>query len=139
MKKIISYHQLYNRRSLADFLDYKENCPDEPVVYVLQEPPENINIIGAADYGSLAVCLPQESQVGFSSVGFIKKMKKNLTDFTENDYILCTGDPAIIGMSCAIASDYTNGCFNLLKWDRRAQKYFPIRIDLENGDIDGNR
>jgi len=41
-----------------------------------------------------------------------------------------TGDPAVIGISCAIASDMTNGQFNLLKWDRREFKYYPIEFDL---------
>ena len=57
-------------------------------------------------------------------------MRKNLKDFTKQDYILLTGDPAVIGISCAIASDMTNGQFNLLKWDRRELKYYPIEIDL---------
>jgi hypothetical protein len=57
-------------------------------------------------------------------------MRKNLKDFTKQDYILLTGDPAVIGISCAIASDMTNGQFNLLKWDRREFKYYPIEFDL---------
>ena len=42
-------------------------------------------------------------------------MQKNLRDFREQDYVLLTGDPAIIGISCAIVYDKTNGKFNLLK------------------------
>jgi hypothetical protein len=57
-------------------------------------------------------------------------MRKNLKDFRKQDYILLTGDPAVIGISCAIASDMTNGQFKLLKWDRREFKYYPIEFDL---------
>ena len=96
--------ELYDRRSLVDFLDYKEAHPNDPLVYVLQHPPRNMNILGASEFGNLVICLPELSQMIFSSGPFIFKMKKNLKDFTPNDYILCTGDPAIIGLSTAIVS-----------------------------------
>jgi len=132
MKKNISVFELYDRRSLADFLDFKDTSPNQPLVYVLQHPPESINILGAAEYGPLVICLPQSSQMIFSSGPFIHKMQKNLRNFQEHDYILCTGDPAIIGLSTAIVSDITNGCFNLLKWDKRERKYYPLRIDIHD-------
>ena len=71
-----------------------------------------------------------ESQIIFSSSPFVFKMQKNLKDFREQDYVLLTGDPAVIGISCALASDNTNGKFNLLKWDRQEYKYYPLNIDL---------
>ena len=53
------------------------------------------------------------------------------------DYLLLTGDPAIIGVACSIASDITNGKYNLLKWDRQERKYYPIKINLyEKGEVD---
>ena len=101
--------ELHDRRSLVDFLDYKAAEPNAPLVYVLQEPPQNINILGAAEFGNLVICLPNNSQIMFSSAPFIFKMQKNLKDFTSNDYILCTGDPAVIGLSTAIVSNNTIG------------------------------
>tara|TARA_R110002167_G_scaffold6648_4_gene31186 strand:- start:778 stop:1185 length:408 start_codon:yes stop_codon:yes gene_type:complete len=132
MTKNVTVYELYDRRSLADFLDYKESNPKEPLVYVLQHPPESINILGAAEYGRLVICLPYNSQIIFSSGPFIHKMRKNLKDFEEHDYILCTGDPAIIGISTSIVSDITQGCYNFLKWDKRERTYYPLRIDLHN-------
>jgi hypothetical protein len=78
----------------------------------------------------LVICLAYFDQVAFNAAPFVFKMRKNLKDFTKQDYILLTGDPAVIGISCAIASDMTNGQFNLLKWDRREFKYYPIEFDL---------
>jgi len=136
MKQRNKIFELYDRRSLVDFLDYKEAQPNDPLVYVLQHPPRNMNILGAAEFGNLVICLPELSQMIFSSGPFIFKMKKNLKDFTPNDYILCTGDPAIIGLSTAIVSDITHGQFNLLKWDKREQTYYPLRIDIyQKGEI----
>ena len=66
----------------------------------------------------------------FSSGPFVHKMRKNLRDFKEKDYILCTGDPAIIGLSTAIVSDITQGKFNLLKWDRQERRYYPLSLNL---------
>jgi hypothetical protein len=71
-----------------------------------------------------------DSQIVFSSSPFVFKMGKNLKDVREQDYVLLTGDPAIMVVSGAIVSNNTNGKFNLLKWDRRESKYYPISFDL---------
>jgi hypothetical protein len=48
-----------------------------------------------------------------------------------------TGDPAIIGVACAIVADKTNGRFNLLKWDKQEKTYYPVEINLyEKGEIE---
>lgn len=122
--------ELYKDKSLQEFLKFKEENPEETFVYVLQHPPENINILSASNFGYLVICLPQLSQIVFSTGPFVFKMRKNLQDFRAQDYILCTGDPAVIGLSTAIVSDITTGRFNLLKWDKREFKYYPLSIDL---------
>ena len=128
--------ELYKPKSLTDFLAFQKENSDETFVYVLQHPPQNINILGASEFGYLVICLPPLSQAIFSSGPFVFKMRKNLQDFKKDDYILCTGDPAIIGLSCAIISDVTHGQFNLLKWDRREHKYYPLSIDLhQKGEL----
>ena len=128
--------ELYKPKSLTDFLLFQKENSDETFVYVLQHPPQNINILGASEFGYLVICLPPLSQAIFSSGPFVFKMRKNLQDFKKDDYILCTGDPAIIGLSTAIVSEITGGQFNLLKWDRREHKYYPLAIDLhQKGEI----
>ena len=122
--------ELYKPKSLEEFLNFKKENPEETFVYVLQHPPENINILSASNFGYLVICLPQLSQLVFSTGPFVFKMRKNLQDFRAQDYILCTGDPAVIGLSTAIVSDITTGKFNLLKWDKREFKYYPLSIDL---------
>ena len=131
--------ELYKPKSLTEFLNYHKENPEETFVYVLQHPPQNINILGASDFGYLVICLPPMSQANYCAAPFIQKMRKNLQDFRERDYILCTGDPSIIGLSTAIVSDITRGKFNLLKWDRQETKYYPLTIDLyHKGNINGN-
>ena len=124
--------ELYRPKQLTEFLEFIKENPGEDFVYVLQHPPRNINILTASDYGYLVICLPENSQMIFSPQPFIHKMQKNLQDFKPTDYILCTGDPAIIGLSTAIVSDITQGRFNLLKWDRQETRYYPLTFDLYN-------
>ena len=113
------------------------------VVHVIQEIPgtedgkPKINIMGATEFGSFKFLLPELSQIIFSPGPLIFKLRKQLKNFKEKDYLLLTGDPAIIGVACSIVSDMTNGKYNLLKWDRQERKYYPIEINIyEKGKID---
>jgi len=128
--------KLYKEESLQEFLRFRRENPKEDFVYVLQQPPANINILSASDFGYLVLCTPQLDQIIFSPGPYVFKMRKNLQDYRPQDYVLLTGDPAIIGVSCAIISNQTNGQFKLLKWDRREYKYYPIEFDLyQKGDL----
>ena len=115
----------------------------EKIVYVIQEIPgtqagkPKINIMGASKYGEFKFLLPEFSQIIFSPGPLIFKLGKSLKDYRPEDYLLLTGDPAIIGVACSIVSDITNGKYNLLKWDKQERKYYSIAIDLyEKGKID---
>ena len=117
----------------------------ENTVYVIQEVAgtqlgaPKINIMGAAKYGKFEFLLPEFSQIIFSPGPLIFKLRKALKNFTTEDYLLLTGDPAIIGVACSIVSDMTNGKYNLLKWDKQERQYYPIEINLyEKGEIDVN-
>ena len=128
-EKIIRYEDIKNE--------------DAPAAYVIQEIPgtsegrPKINIMGAANYGKFKFLLPELSQIIFSPGPLIFKLRKSLAKYRKKDYLLLTGDPAIIGVACSIVSDITNGKYNLLKWDKQERKYYSIEIDLyERGKID---
>ena len=118
----------------------------ERKVYVIQEIPgtskgePKINIVGAASYsstGKFNFLLPEFSQMIFSPGPLIYKLRQGLKNYTSDDYLLLTGDPAIIGVACSIVADKTGGKFNLLKWDRQEKTYYPIEINLyEQGKIE---
>ena len=120
----------------------------ERKVYVIQEIPGSkagtpkINIMGASSYSTtndFIFLLPEFSQMIFSPGPLIFKLRKGLRNYTSEDYLLLTGDPAIIGVACSIVSDITNGKYNVLKWDKQERKYYPIEINLyEKGEIDDN-
>ena len=115
----------------------------ERIVYLVQDVPgtqagtPKINIVGAREYGEIKSLLPELSQIIFSPGPLIFKLRNLLKNFTQDDYLLLTGDPAIIGVACSIVSDMTNGKYNLLKWDKQERQYYPIEINLyEKGEID---
>ena len=117
----------------------------DSIVYVIQEVPGSkhgapkINIMGAAKYGKFEFLLPEFSQIIFSPGPLVFKLRKLLKNYRPKDYLLLTGDPAIIGVACSIVSDITNGKFNLLKWVRQERMYYPIKINLhEKGEINVN-
>tara|TARA_Y100001937_G_C6903120_1_gene234222 strand:+ start:109 stop:564 length:456 start_codon:yes stop_codon:yes gene_type:complete len=144
--------ELYRPNQLVDFLNFLKDNPEETFVYILIKPQTEerfyfdrytgekkvvpaMNILSASDYGHFVFCLEERSQVIFSPQPFVHKMKKNLKDFREQDYILCVGDPGVIGVSTAIAVEASKGKLNLLKWDRQEKRYYPLSFNLyEKGE-----
>ena len=125
-------------------LDYKAiKQGSKKIVYVIQEIPgtregrPKINIMGAQKFGNIKVLLREDSQIIFSPGPVIFELRRLLKNYTSEDYLLLTGDPAIIGVACSVVSDITHGKYNLLKWDRQERMYYPIQIILyEKGKID---
>jgi hypothetical protein len=105
-------------------------------VYLTQEIPgtsisqPKYNILGAQKYGQIVTLLPEKSQIILSPGPLINKLRTLLKDYTTNDYLLLSGDPAIIGVVCSVVCDITNGKYKLLKWDRQEKTYYPIEIDI---------
>ena len=127
---------------MSESINYKNIKETPSTVYVIQEIAgtregrPKINIMGASQYGSFKFLLPELSQIIFSPGPLIMKLRQGLKDYRSNDYLLLTGDPAIIGVACSIASDITNGKYNVLKWDKQERRYYPIMINLyERGEI----
>ena len=127
---------------MPESIDYKVMKEGRPIVYVIQEIAgtrdgrPKINIMGAAEFGTFKFLLPELSQIIFSPGPLIFKLRKGLQNYKPKDFLLLTGDPAIIGVACSIVSDITNGKYQLLKWDKQERKYYSININLhEKGEI----
>ena len=105
-------------------------------VYLTQEIPgtsigqPKYNILGAQKFGQIVTLLPEKSQIILSPGPLVQKLRTLLKDYTTDDYLLLSGDPAIIGVVCSLVSDITNGKFNLLKWDRQEKTYYPIEVNI---------
>jgi len=119
---------------MSSFNNEKE--PGKPTVFLVQENPY-INVLSAADYGDIVVLFESGQQIMFSPQPAIRKLKRKLKDFNDNDFLLMMGDPAAMGIACCIAAEMNRGKFNILKWDKKQQRYYPVSINLnEKGEID---
>ena len=105
-------------------------------VYLTQEIPGSsigqpkYNVLGAQKFGQIVTPLLEKSQIILSPGPLIHKLRTLLKDYTTDDYLLLSGDPAIIGVVCSVVSDVTNGKYNLLKWDRQEKTYYPIEVSI---------
>jgi hypothetical protein len=99
------------------------------MVYVTQEAPGR-NLTPARKYGELSVLLPPGNLV-LSPGPTIKRLRRGLLSYTDNDYLLLMGDPVGMSLAFAIAASRTGGIVKVLKWDRQKEDYWPITFDLE--------
>jgi hypothetical protein len=88
------------------------------------------NVRSAEKFGDLKIMLSDRKQMILASAPLTFELQKHLKEFNDNDYLLLIGDPAIIGLCCAIAADVNNGKFKVLKWDRNDKRYYDLEIDL---------
>ena len=88
---------------MPESIDNKVIKEGKPTVYVIQEITgtregrPKINIMGAAEFGTFKFLLPEFSQIIFSPGPLIFKLRKGLQNYRPRDFLLLTGDPAIIG------------------------------------------
>jgi hypothetical protein len=98
-------------------------------VWIVQESPGK-NVLSAGKYGALDVLLPITAQVVLDSTTTIHTCRRKLRGFGDEDYLIAIGDPAAIGIACAVAASENRGRFKLLKWDRDSRAYFSIQVDV---------
>lgn len=99
-----------------------------PVVYVVQD--SKWNILPALEFGSIETILDKNEQVFLNSKSVVEKIRRGLATYSDKDYVLPIGDPAAIGIACAVAASMNGGRFTVLKWDRQEQVYYPVLVDL---------
>jgi len=104
-------------------------------VYVTQENPR-VNIVSAAKWGDLEPLTNPFDQIHINPVRMVSQIRRKLRVFTDDDWLLAMGDPAIIGVSFAIAAEINQGRVNLLKWDRMEKSYYPVKISLRGVGIE---
>ena len=98
-------------------------------VYVVQKPDSKKNILSASQFGDFDFILENTPDMIFSPVPTIAKIRKELQNYSDDDYLLLIGDPAVIGICVHYALQNNRGRANLLKWDNREYKYFNIEVN----------
>ena len=106
------------------------------IVYLVQENPY-ISVLSANEYGKIVTLFEGGSQIMFSPQPAIRKLKRKLRNFNDNDHLLMMGDPAAMGIACCIAAEMNRGKFKILKWDKMQKRYYSVQVNLnEKGEID---
>lgn len=98
-------------------------------VYIIQEVP-NRDYSAAEQFGEIRALLPHED-INANPFRIVLMLDDRLNGLTNQDYLLLTGDPIAIGVAASVAAKKTGGILNFLKWDRVAQIYHPVRVNLE--------
>ena len=90
-----------------------------------------VNIAPAAKYGEVVTILPPGSQF-YAAAETTRLIKQRLheLDYQAGDFLLPMGNPVIMAVASAIAARRSNGCLNVLVWDRLTSSY--VSYELEN-------
>ena len=90
-------------------------------VFIIQEDAKK-NFLPAADFGELIFLLPAGDQVFLNAVPTIQKVRAQLHDFSDDDFILPNGDPVGIAIACVEAARVNEGRYKQLKYDRQMSR-----------------
>lgn len=110
-------------------------------VYVVQNPVKiyrengtqyrkpSFNLRPAEKFGELHIMLPEDSSL-LVTAPLTGILKKELKDFTEDDYLLPTGDP-VAGMIAAAIVGTRVPQLNILRWDRNLGDYIVVTANIK--------
>lgn len=112
-----------------------------PRVYVVQRPAyrsrgewvDKYDLSAAEEYGAMVYLLPP-GNVSRDLTETMARLDHRLSDFFHDlDYMLAAGDPVAISAAVLRAAYFSAGPYvRLLKWDHRAQRYYPYQIPTGN-------
>lgn len=79
----------------------------------------------AEQYGELVFLLGPTASP-FRPESIIEELQTKLATFTDQDSLLCIGNPLLIGWSTAIAADANEGRVASLQWSGKDQRYVRV-------------
>lgn len=107
-----------------------------PRVFIPQEPRRRdqesgswvpvFDLSPALKFGIIEILIPH-GPVLLDTATLVTSLRERLKDYTEDDYIMCIGDPSAIAAAVLVAGMINDGCITLLKWDRQLKAYNPIK------------
>lgn len=88
----------------------------------------SINIQPAEEFGETFTVMPPDAS-RLSTKQLTKAVRERMQDFSEDDYLVCIGDPFLIALCSIVAAEMTDKV-KFLRWDRMAHAYTQLEIDL---------
>jgi hypothetical protein len=112
----------------------------KPKVFVTQVPSRRdaasglwvptVNVGPAEQFGEVVTLLPPGSQF-YAAAETTRLIKQRLhdLDYQSGDYLLPMGNPVIMAVASAVAARRSNGCLNVLVWDKHSSSYVPYELE----------
>lgn len=112
-------------------------------VFVVQEPLKmeagvpvpRINLGTLKPYGEVVFLFQwsdfKEDDAFEDPDAIVRELREKLEDYTDEDYIVPLGNPAMIGLAIAVAADCNHGKVRVLDWMRERGRYRLIHMDLD--------
>jgi hypothetical protein len=101
----------------------------EPTVRLNGEFVQAVDLTPALEWGEPVVLL-QQQQSFIAPTMTTHTLQNKLANFSEDDYLVPIGDPALMCVAAMVAGSFNNGRVKMLKWDRKIKKYFPVQVDI---------
>lgn len=116
--------------------------PPTSTVYIVQEPlkrdgatgdvVKRFDTVPLERYGELVYLTSWgELRDGFNVEHITAKLREKLADFCDRDFIVPTGNPALIALAVLIAADMNEGRVRMLDWRKNDEKYREVAIDMD--------
>ena len=112
---------------------------EKPHVWITQIPHRHVgndwipafDMAPAHKWGIVKVIAPH-SPTFLDTVELVKKLRTAMEDYNyeRGDYLIMTGDPAVISIASAILGDFTSR-YRILKWHMSSNNYIPVEVNLE--------
>lgn len=102
---------------------------NRPTVYITQQNPL-FNYAPATKFGRLEFLWPAGYQLQANPQDAVTYLQSALSKAGRDDFLLMTGDPAIMGLASVVMTNRT-GHLNILKWDNALRDYYPIEVNFD--------
>jgi hypothetical protein len=100
-----------------------------PVVFVSQEPSGFADLSDARRFGRLEYLLPAGKAM-LSPAPMVNKLKQDLREFSDDDYVLAMGAPSAIAAVTYVAAKNNGGRIKLLMWDKVSKSYITVQLEM---------
>ena len=67
----------------------------------------------------------------FNTDPMVDELRDKLSDFGDDDYLICIGNPVLLALSFFVAAEANEGRVKLLQWNNVKGTYVPIDVDLD--------
>ncbi|PHR58727.1 MAG: hypothetical protein COA47_09990 [Robiginitomaculum sp.] len=97
----------------------------EPTRQVAGVPRPSMDLSPAQEFGELEFMLPP-GPVMFNPVPMKARLKASLSKFSDDDYLMCIGDPTAMVWAGIYAAQANHNNVKMLKWNRSTRKYVIV-------------